>query len=162
MLPSSRKVRILFTAFMLFVLAIGSACAPPTSSPDGKSTTPDGSPELTEETIRARLNETRVWDIPEENGASDPISWRFFEDEPKEVAVVEKKVEGTRATVTLEIKTMSSPRARDPRYLAGQIRTQWELRTGWVLRRWEIVSTENLSMKYRNLPKPSPTLSPGK
>ena len=154
-----RGNRSLFTAWIAFVLVFSSACAPPQSS-DGKPNAGDGPPELTEETIRTRINGARVRDIPEENGAGDPISWGFFEEEPKEVTVVDKQVDGARATVILDIRTTSTPRARDPRYLAGQIRTEWELETGFVLRRWEIVRTENISMKYRNLPKPSPQASP--
>jgi hypothetical protein len=42
----------------------------------------------------------------------------------------------------------------NPRQLAGQIRTMWELKTGWALRKWEIVETENISLKYKNIPKP--------
>jgi hypothetical protein len=67
---------------------------------------------------------------------------------------VDKQIEGSRATVLLDIKTRSAPRARSQRYLAGQIRTEWALKTGWVLRKWEIVDTENISMKYKNLPNP--------
>jgi hypothetical protein len=44
---------------------------------------------------------------------------------------------------------------RNPRSLAGQIRTEWELKTGWALRKWEIVETENISMKYKNLLPPA-------
>nr|MBA3351653.1 hypothetical protein [Blastocatellia bacterium] len=91
---------------------------------------------------------------PEENGATEAISWGFDEDEPKEIVVVERQIEGVRATIVLDIKTTSAPRARDPRELSGQIRTEWELKTGWALRQWEIVKAENISMKYRNLPKP--------
>ena len=92
--------------------------------------------------------------MPEENGKGEPISWRFDEDEPKEIAVVEKKMDGTRATIVLDIKTRSAPGWRNPRALAGQIRTEWKLETGWALRQWEIKQTENISMKYKNLPKP--------
>jgi hypothetical protein len=68
--------------------------------------------------------------------------------------VLEKKIEGDHATVVLDIKTRSGPHARGPRALAGQIRTEWELRSGWVLRQWEIVGTENISMKYKKLLAP--------
>ncbi|MDQ6787265.1 MAG: hypothetical protein M3033_10695 [Acidobacteriota bacterium] len=104
--------------------------------------------------IHERINYARVGQVPEENGAAEPISWTFVETEPKEIAVVEKQMEGERATIVLDIKTRSASNARDQRYLAGQIRTNWELKTGWALRKWEIVRTENISMKYRNLPKP--------
>lgn len=144
---------------LTLLLAASFGCAPSSSTDgDGK---PDSSasgniPEITEETIRERIIGTRVRQVPEENGTGEPISWGFDEDEPKEIVVVEKQVEGATATIVLDIKTGSAPRSREPRSLAGQIRTQWTLETGWVLRRWEIVRIENVSMKYKNLPKPSP------
>lgn len=145
------------------ILSLSFGCAPSPSQGDdkqGPSASETGDlPELNDEVIRDRINEARVRQVPEENGTSEPISWRFSEDEPKEMSVVDKKVEGGHATIVLDIKTTSSPRAREPRYLEGQIRTEWQLETGWVLRRWEIVKTENISMKYRNLPKPPATNS---
>jgi hypothetical protein len=84
------------------------------------------------------------------------MNWTFIPNEPKEITIVDKKIEGDHATIILDIKTSSGPRASGPRSLAGQIRTEWQLKTGWVLRKWEIVETENISMKYKNLPKPSP------
>ena len=120
--------------------------------PESGSTTP---PEITDELIHERINDAWIREVPEESGIAAPISWNFDRDEPKEITVVEKKLDGTRATIVLDIKTGSSPRARAKRQLAGQIRTEWELRTGWVLRRWEITDTENISMKYKDLPKPT-------
>ncbi len=140
------------------LLACSFGCAPSSSQLDSKQNPPDSAlndlPELTEEVIRERINGTRVRQVPEENGTAEPISWSFDEEEPKEIAVVQKQIEGERATIVLDIKTTSAPGARSPKYLAGQIRTKWELQTGWALRKWEIVETENISMKYRNLPKP--------
>ncbi|HSK72199.1 MAG TPA: hypothetical protein VK892_10920 [Pyrinomonadaceae bacterium] len=142
----------------LALLLACSSCAPSSSQGEGKQSPSDSAsndlPELTEELIRERINDTGVWEVPEENGAAEPISWYFVEDEPKEIAVVEKQMQGAGATIVLDIKTESAPNARNPRYLAGQIRTEWELKTGWALRRWKIVRTENISMKYKNLPKP--------
>jgi hypothetical protein len=165
--PLRRVRNVPRAAFLLSSLFLGlillltgsSGCAPSSSQGDGKqngsaSSTSNEVPELTEEVIRERINETRVREVPEENGAADPIVWNFYEEEPKEITVVEKQIEGGRATIVLDIKTGSAPNVRNPRQLAGQIRTHWELKTGWVLRRWEIVRTENISMKYRNLPKP--------
>ena len=120
----------------------------------GPASTSNEPLEITEEIINERINNAHVRDVPEENGASEPISWTFIYSEPKEIKVVDKQVNGERATIVMDIKTSSSPRSREQRYLAGQIRTEWELRTGWVLRQWEIVDTENISMKYRKLPKP--------
>ena len=141
---------------LLLVCLFG--CAPSSSQSDGKQNGSDSAsndlPEITEEMVRERINQTRVRQIPEENGTAEPISWSFREQDPEEITVVEKQVEGERATIILDIKTQSVPKAREQRYLAGQIRTEWELKTGWALRKWEIVRTENVSMKYRNLPKP--------
>jgi len=111
--------------------------------------------------IRERINDAWVDDVPSAtgptaSGSPEPITWGFDENEPKEIVVVDKQINGTKATIVLDIKTTSAPRARNKRYLAGQIRTEWELQTGWVLRRWEIVGTENISFKYADLPKPSP------
>ncbi len=142
---------------LLLVCSFG--CAPSSTPGDGKQNLSDSAsndlPELTEDIIRERINDAGVWEVPEENRAAESISWRFDEDEPKEIAVVEKKMNGTRATIVLDIKTRSALGRRNPRALAGQIRTEWELKTGWALRKWEIVDTENISMKFRNLPKPS-------
>jgi hypothetical protein len=70
-------------------------------------------------------------------------------------AVVAKQVDGERATI-ITCHTSKPVRAR--RSLAeifrGPIRTTWKLETGGALRRWEIVETENVSLKYKNLPKP--------
>ena len=148
------------TAFLGLTLLLVSSygCAPSSPQGDGTQSSSDSAsndlPELTEDIIRERINDAGVWEVPEENGTAEPISWRFDEEEPKEIAVVEKKMDGTRATIVLDIKTQSAPGWRNPRYLAGQIRTEWELKTGWALRKWEIVRTENVSMKYKNLPKP--------
>lgn len=138
------------------LLACSFGCAPSSSQGDGKydSSASNDLPELTEDIIRERINYAFIREIPEENSAAEPINWRFDEDEPKEIAVVEKQMEGARATVLLDIKTRSASYVRNPRSLAGQVRTQWQLKTGWALRKWEIVETENISMKYKNLPKP--------
>lgn len=141
------------------LLACSFGCASASSPGDGKqnesaSRASNDVPELTEETIGERINDAYVRQVPEETGAGEPINWGFDEEEPKEFAVVEKQSEGVRATIIIDIKTESAPNARSPRRLAGQIRTKWELQTGWVLRKWEIVETENISMKYKNLPKP--------
>jgi hypothetical protein len=150
--------RLVFPSFLglVLLLALSFACGSTPSSPvDGASTSGSGDvPELTDEMIRERINFAYVRKIPKEDGEGDPMNWRFIPGEPKEITIVDKKVEGDHATVILDIKTSSGPRATGPRSLAGQVRTEWQLRTGWVLRQWEIVDTENISMKYKNLPKP--------
>jgi hypothetical protein len=140
-----------------FLLVTSIGCGPPQGS--GQNTTSPTSqviPELTKEIIDERINDARVYEVMPESGIGDPIPWGFDEDEPKEIVIVDQQVEGSRATVILDIKTQSSPRANNLRSLSGQIRTEWRLETGWALRRWEIARTENISMKYKDLPKPSP------
>jgi hypothetical protein len=145
---------------LAFVFSTASTACGPARQSDGGSgasnTRPNGLPELTKEIIDERINDARVFDVPPESGSGDPISWSFDFDEPKEIVVVDKQVDGSRATVILDIKTQSAPRARTQRHLSGQIRTDWKIETGWVLRRWEIVNTENISMKYRDVPKELP------
>ena len=153
-----RATRLISSFLGLTFLLCSFGCAPSSSQGNGKQSESTSAstdlPELTEEIIRERINDTWVREVPEESGTAEPISWSFDEEEPKEIAVVEKQMEGERATIVLDIKTRSAPNMRNPRHLAGQIRTQWKLKTGWALRKWEIVETENISMKYRNLPKP--------
>ncbi len=165
-MKSIRKVRIaarrafLPSSFLglAFLLACSFGCAPSSSQGDGKQN-PSASasndlPEITDEKLRQEINDAYVREVPEENGAGEPINWSFDEEEPKEFTVVDKQMEGERATIIINIKTNSAPLSRSPKYLAGQIRTKWELQTGWALRTWEIVETENISMKYKNLPNP--------
>jgi len=148
--------RRLSRQLLTFVIALNAlvffGCGGP--SPSNETGPSSQIPELTDEVINERINYARVRDIPEETGAAEPISWTFIESEPKEIEIVDRQVDGNEATVILNIKTRTFPGARNPRELAGQIRTEWRLETGWVLRKWEIVRTENISMKYKNLPKP--------
>jgi hypothetical protein len=141
---------------LALLLACSFGCAPSSSQGDGSSSASASNdlPELTEEIIREQINYTRVRQIPDETGTAEPINWTFVENEPKEILVVDKRIEGNHATIILDIKTGSGPNARNPRSLSGQIRTEWILKTGWALRQWEIVDTENISMKVKNLPKP--------
>ncbi len=153
--------RIFFIASFLglaLLLACSFGCAPSSSTGDGKQSASASEsndlPEITDEMLRERINDAYVRGVPDENGAGEPINWGFDEEEPKEFTVVEKQIEGERAAIIIDIKTQSAPGTRSPKYLAGKIRTKWELQTGWALRKWEIVDAENISMKYKNLPKP--------
>jgi hypothetical protein len=152
------NIRSIFFLSLLLAAALVLACGgPPPSSERAAS---GEIPEITDELIYERINDAWVRDVPPEDLASpgntaprEPIFWNFDHDEPKEITVVDKQQNGTHATIVLDIKTSTSPRAKVNRQLAGQIKTEWELRTGWVLRRWEIAHTENISMKYKDLPK---------
>lgn len=147
---SRRSIALLLGLALLFCTF---GCGPSSQS-GADEASGAGAPELTDDVIRERINFAFIRGIPEESGTSDPINWTFYQNEPKEIRIVEKQIEGDHAVVILDIKTESSPRSRSPKSLAGQIRTEWGLRTGWVLRKWEIVDIENISIKYRNLPKP--------
>ena len=153
----ANNVVMQLTGSLLYIaiLVLSFGCAPASQQSGNGPSRSDATsdiPEITDEIIFRRINNAWVSEVPEENGAAKPIDWHFIESEPKEIKVVDKRVESTTATIVLDIKTTSSPRSREQRYLSGQIRTQWELSTGWVLRQWEIVDTDNISMKYRDLP----------
>jgi hypothetical protein len=122
-------------------------CVPPPEEPG------QNAPELSKDVIETRINDARVYEVPPESGPGEPISWSFDYDEPKEIAIVDQQQQGDRATIVLDIKTESAPEARIHRKLAGRIRTEWRLETTLAFRRWEIVNTENISMKYKDFPK---------
>jgi hypothetical protein len=103
------------------------------------------------ESIREDLNGQQV-EVPAEGGASEPSSWRFFPNEPKEIEIVEKQVAGDKATFVIDLRTRTSPRAEQQgitKKLAGRLRLHYELHTGLVLRKWEIVRIENISFAYQ-------------
>src|SRR5688572_8366379 len=117
------RVTFLLSSILGLALLATCSCGPP-SSQQGTPTGSTDVPELTDEIIHERINDAWIREVPEENGAAEPITWGFDESELKEIAVVEKQMEGTRATIVLDVKTGSSPRARNQRRLAGQIRTK--------------------------------------
>lgn len=139
-------------SILFLLLATSFGCAPSKGGGEDASSG-QAIPELTKAVIDERINDVGVYDVPPESGTGGPISWSFDENEPKEIAVVDQQIDGKRATIVLDVKTRSAPRSRTQLYLSGQIRTTWELRTGWVLRKWEIVDVENISMKYKDLLK---------
>ncbi len=152
----ARATTLLLLLILTPLLAVSFACAPQQNGrQDPAASGSEPLPELSRKVIDDRINGARVYEVLPAEGIGEPIAWSFDEDEPKEIVVVDQKMDGPRATIILDIKTRSSPRANILRVLEGQIRTEWELETGFVLRRWEIVRTENISMKYKNLPKPT-------
>ena len=143
---------------LVVLLAPSFGCGGPPPSGGSSTQADSGSaeiPQLTDEVINERINDAWVREVLPENETAPPITWSFDHHEPKEIKVVERQVNGTQATIVLDIKTESAPGARNVRSLAGQIRTEWRLQTGWVLRKWEIVKTENISMKYKDAPAPA-------
>ena len=107
-------------------------------------------PEIPLENIREDINGQRV-SLPAEGGASEPASWRFFLNEPKEIDVLDKQLAGDKATVVIDLRTRTSPRAEQQgitKKLAGRLRLHYELKSYFVVRKWEIVRIENISFKY--------------
>ena len=101
------RATFLLSSFLglALLLACSFGCAPSSSQGDGNqsgsASVSNDLPELTEEMIHERINDAGVREVPEENGAAEPISWSFDEEEPKEITVVEKQMEGERATIVL-------------------------------------------------------------
>ena len=111
----------------------------------------DRRPEITVETILEDLNGQRI-NVPAEDGASEPSTWRFFLNEPKEIEILEKQLAGDKAILVIDVRTRTSPRAEQQgikKKLAGRLRLHYELQTGLVLRKWEIVRIENISFVYQ-------------
>ncbi|MDT7543061.1 MAG: hypothetical protein QOE33_2965 [Acidobacteriota bacterium] len=141
------------SVFVLLLLAASFALA----CGDGKrSSAQDGRPPLNLESIRRDINGRGV-ETPSADGKSKPIGWVFVPEEPKEIEIVDQKIEDERATFLVNIKTRTVPRSRNPRRLEGQLRLHYELQSGLILRQWEIVEVENVSFTYVNETPPSPT-----
>jgi hypothetical protein len=125
------------------------------------SATPEQRPELTPETVRKAVVGAWVEDVPAADGKGKPENWGFDYNEPREMEIVEQKVEGDRATVVVNMKTRSHPRARNQKSLEGQLRLHLELETDFIFREWDVTEVENISFKYTTLqPSPSPGGSP--
>jgi hypothetical protein len=128
----------------LFLSAFASACG-------GAKPAEDKRPDITAEKIRDDLNGERVR-VPAEDGAAEPSSWRFFLNEPKELEILDTQMDGDRATIVVNLRTGTSPRAEQQgirKKLAGNIRLYYELHTYVAVRRWEIVRIENLTFAYQ-------------
>jgi hypothetical protein len=128
---------------LLFLPALAGACGE--VAPDE-----DKRPEITAERIRESLNGERV-SVPAEDGTAEPASWRFFPAEPKEIEILEKQQAGDRATIVVNLRTRTSPRAEErgiTKKLAGTLRLHYELRRYVAVRKWEIVRIENLTFAY--------------
>jgi len=135
-------------AFSLLLLLLLSALA---GACEGGPPPEDQRPEITLETIREDINGKRVG-VPAEGGASEPSSWRFFLNEPKEIEILEKQLAGDQATFVIDLRTRTSPRSEQQGYtkkLAGRLRLHYELQSYFVMRKWEIVRIENISFAYQ-------------
>ena len=103
------------------------------------------------ENIREDINGHRV-SLPAVADASEPSTCRFFLNEPKEIEILEKQLAGDKATFVINLQTRTSPRAEQQgitKKLAGRLRLHYELKSYFVVRKWEIVRIENISFKYQ-------------
>jgi hypothetical protein len=138
---SRREISLLL---LLLLSALAGAC-------EGGPPPEDRRPEITVEKIREDINGQRV-SVPAESGASEPSSWRFYPNEPKEIEILEKQLAGDKATLVIDLRTRTSPRAEQQgitKKLAGRLRLHYELQSYVVLRKWEIVRIENISFAYQ-------------
>lgn len=123
------------------------------------SATPEQRPDID---INKVINTAWVEAVPAADGKGRPEGWAFDDSEPKEIAVVEQKVEGDRATYVVDIKTRSHPRDRRQMSLEGRLKLHMQLRTELIFREWRVTDVENISFKYtRHDPTPPPLPSPG-
>lgn len=139
----------------LFVLLLAAACALACGGSQ-QSASQEDLPPLNPDSIRRDINGHFVR-VPPADGKTGPISWVFDPFEPKDIQIVDQKIEGDHATFLINMKTHTQPRARNPRSLSGQLRLHYRLQSGLVLRQWEIDEVENVSFTYTDEPPPSPT-----
>ena len=138
----SRREFSLLLLFLLSALAGACRAGPPPE---------DRRPEVTVETILEDINGQRI-NVPAEDGASQPASWRFFLNEPKEIEILEKQLAGDKAILVIHVRTRTSPRAEQQgikKALAGKLRLHYELQSYFVVRKWQIVGMENISFAYQ-------------
>jgi hypothetical protein len=122
---------------------LATACA-------GRQPAQDQLPEIRLDSLREDLNGKWV-KVPAADGKSKPLnSWVFSRDEPKEIKILEQKIEGDVGTFLVEISTRSAPNSKNRYSLSGQLRLHYRLESGLVLRKWEIAQVENVSFKYVN------------
>jgi len=151
--------RRLTVALLLFALsACAASCGGGNSAGSpGLSATPEKRPELDLETVKRAINGAWIEDVPAADGQGKPANWRFAYNEPKDIEIVEQKIEGDAATVVVNMKTRSHPRDRRQMSLEGQLRLHMRLETEVFIREWDVVEVENISFKYTMLqPPPSP------
>lgn len=152
---STLNGRRLTVALLLSALAAcAAACGGGNSAGGpGLSATPEQRPDID---INRVINTAWVEDVPAADGKGRPADWGFAEREPKEITVVEQKIEGDRATYVIDIKTRSHPRDRRQMSLEGRLKLHAELRTEFIFREWRVVDVENISFKYTMLTPPPP------
>jgi hypothetical protein len=134
-------------ALILPLLLLATACG---GGARQQQSAGDQLPEITLDSLREDLNGEGV-KVPAADGKSKPLNpWVFNRDEPKEIKILERKMEGETPIFLIEISTRSAPNSKNHYSLSGQLRLHYRLDSGLVLRNWEIDQIENVSLKYVN------------
>lgn len=154
--------RLTVALLVLALSACAAACGGGNSAGGpGLSATPEKRPELDLETVKRAINGAWVEGVPAADGQGKPENWRFAHNEPKEIEIVEQKIEGDAATVVVNMKTRSHPRDRRQMSLEGRLRLHMRLETEVFIREWDVAEVENISFRYTLLqPSPSPSPAP--
>ena len=139
--------RTSFALALIFTTACAASCG------GSRQSAQDDRPPLVPEHMRDDINGRWVR-VPSADGKTEPISWVFDPTEPRQIDILEQKLEGDQATFLVQMQTHTGPRARNPRSLSGQLRVHYRLESGLVLRQWQIDEVENVSFRYVNEPKP--------
>jgi hypothetical protein len=138
--------RTILRLSLLSLAACAAACGG--GQPAANSAASDQLPDLKLDNIKDDINGRWV-EVPAADGKSKPLDpWVFDHSEPKEIEVVEQKIEGDTATFLINMRTHTGPRSRNPMSLSGQLRLHYRLDSGLVFRSWEIDGIDNISFKY--------------
>lgn len=70
------------------------------------------------------------------------MSWKFAENEPREISIIEIKYDGDKATVIIEMKSQYVSFGKIIKR-AGKLRLHYE----WIVNEWNIIRVENLTFK---------------
>ncbi|MFL6230140.1 MAG: hypothetical protein ACJ741_15315 [Pyrinomonadaceae bacterium] len=133
---------------ILWLLALSlTACVACGGGQPSAKTAADDRPELKPENIKDDIPGEWVR-VPAADGSAKEIPWVFDPSEPRQIEIVDQKIEGDSATFLINMQTHTAPRSRDPKSLSGQLRVHYRLESGLVLRSWEIKEVENVSFKY--------------
>jgi len=69
--------------------------------------------------------------------------WKFEKDNPRQITIVQSNYSGDTATIVVNMKTGTGPKAIFQRKMAGKLRLHYE----WVGGVWTLVRVENLDFK---------------
>ena len=71
--------------------------------------------------VAGDINGRWVRAVPSADGKTEPISWVFDPSEPRQIDILEQKIEGDTATFLIQMQTHTGPRARNPRKMSSPL-----------------------------------------